>query len=129
RRLRQLQVRELAAEHRARPRMPDRLIERAPGEAERRGAHGSAKDVERAHRELESIASGTEQRARGDAAAFEREPGDRMRRDQVEALRHAEAGRIGRYDERRDTARARVGARPRQKALPDGDTAAWNPRL
>ena len=66
-----------------------------------------AEDVERAHRELEALALGAEQRVGRHAAAVELEPRQRMRRDHVDALGDRETRRVGRHDERRDAARAR----------------------
>ena len=52
-----------------------------------------------------------EQRVAGSAAAVEREPRQRMRRDHVEALGDGESRRVGGHDERRDAASRRAPRR------------------
>ena len=125
----ELEVGQRAAEHRPRPRVRQRLVERAPREAERGGGDRRAKDVERAHRELEALALGAEQRVGRHAAAGELEARERMRRDHVDALGDRQARRVGRHDERRDAARAGRVARAREHAVEIGDAAVRDPRL
>ena len=83
---------ERSAEHPARACVRDRLVERTAREADGRGADRRAKDVERAHRELESFAGVAEHRVAGNAAAVELESRERMRRDHFDPLRNREAG-------------------------------------
>ena len=82
-----------------------RLVERAPREADRRGGDRRAKDVERAHRELEALALRAEQRVGRHAATVE----DSSRASgcgAITSMRSAtiKPGRVRRNDERRDAA-------------------------
>ena len=54
--LRHLQIAERRAEQLSRRGMLDRLVQRAAGKAQRRGADRRAEDIERRHRHLEALA-------------------------------------------------------------------------
>ena len=75
------------AELHARPHARDRLVERAPRHADRRGADRRAEDVERAEREAEPLPHFADERDGGDAAAVHDEAAERViaaRRDRLE---------------------------------------------
>ena len=78
--LRELQVGERRAEHSPALRVRERLVESAPGEAERGRRDRGAEDIERAHGDLEAFARRAEPASSGNAAAVEAQGRERMRR-------------------------------------------------
>ena len=128
-RQRQVAVGQPAAEHRARAGVRQRFVQRAAREPDRGGGDRCAKDVERAHRELEAVALAAEQRVRGKATCAELDAGERMRRDHGDALRDVHARRSGGYHERGNALGAGCGAGAREHAIEVGDAAVGDPRL
>ena len=100
-----------------------RLVERAAGEAERRGADRGAEDVERRHRLGEAAAALAEQGGGGQAHVGEFERGERVRRDHPDALAVVEPRRAGIDDEGGDALGARRLAGAGEEDVEIGDAA------
>ena len=64
----------------------ERFVERAPGEAERRGADRDPEQVQRLHADAEALARLADDRVGGHADIVVFEPGERMRRDDLDPL-------------------------------------------
>ena len=109
--------------------MRERLVQRAPGEAERGGADRRAEDVERRHRDLEAVAGPADAVLDRHAAGIEAQRRERMRRDHVDALGDAQAGRVGLDQEGRQPARARRLAGAGEDDVMVGDAAIRDPGL
>jgi hypothetical protein len=75
-------------------------------------ATGSAKDIERSHRDLESLALASDPLRLGYATVAEAQRRERMRRNDVDALLDLQARSIGIDDERRDSLRGGRTVRP-----------------
>src|SRR6185437_8058735 len=127
---------ERLAEHRARHRVLQRLIERTLAEAECRTGDGGAEDIERLHGELEAVTFAAEPLRGGDAAALERQRGERMRCDDIDAARDRETRSAGVDDEAGNSLGGRAaigallgGARAREDAVKVGDAAVRDPGL
>src|SRR6185312_12950146 len=99
-RLRQLHVRETGAEHLAIRHVAQRLVECSAREAECRGAHGSAKYVERSECDTHPLAWNADNTGRGHPAIRERHRADRMRSCDVTARSDSEPRRRCVDDER-----------------------------
>ena len=99
------EVGERAAEDFAAADVPERLVERAAGEAERGGPDRRAEHVERGEGDLHPVARLAEERRARHAAAGEAQRTERVRRDRRDLPRHLEPRRVGRHDERAEAAR------------------------
>ena len=91
RRLGELEIRECLAEQGPMRRMRQRLIQRALRESDGRAGHRGAEDIERPHRELESLALGAEPLTQRHAAITESKSRERMRRDDVSMRREIDS--------------------------------------
>ena len=121
--LHELEARDRAAELRALLRVGDRRVEAALRDADAAGAERDAAVVERRHRDLEAGAELAEPVGVGDADAVEEELGGVLRAQAELALDRPrlEARRVGRDDEARDPARARLaGAREDERVRRPG---------
>ena len=129
--LRELEVGQALTEHLARWwRAARRFVERSPCEAQRGGGHGGAKDVERAHRDLEAFAAGRRCGcASGTRQFVKRSLRQWVRRDDLDALGDLEARGAGFDDEGRDPARARRLAAADEDHVEVGDAAVGDPGL
>jgi hypothetical protein len=73
-----LKIRKRLAEHLSRRHAHQRLVERAAREPERSGSHAGAKDVERAHGDLETFAGHSDEMRDRNSAGLKSQPRQRM---------------------------------------------------
>src|SRR5262249_10871760 len=124
-----LMLAELPAEDLALTDADELLVERAPGEPERRRADCRAENVESRHGDAEAVAGRAQEMARRHAALLKGEGRQWVRLHHLDALGDRKAGRLSMDDEGRKALGAGRFAGAGEDDIVAGNAAVGNPGL